>query len=204
MWYKLEETELMQHIDLISLCLKNDKAAQKQFFELFYSKLSYISLRYSKNVAQSEQIVLKGFSHIFENLSKYNQQPGKTLEEFVVDLFIPFVVKHIKNIRNEYYVASTVRAVESSDKSGDLFFDNIMIDLKNIKSETLLQSIQELVPSQRLVFNLHIIDGYNLATISDLLETSEQTIKANLEKARFSLQKSIEKNIKQSNNEQPV
>lgn len=204
MWYKLEETELMEQIDLISLCLKNDKAAQKEFFELFYSKLAYISLRYSKNLAQSEQIVLKGFSHIFENLGKYNQQSGKTLEEFVVDQFIPFLVTYIKNIRNEYYVASTVRAVESSDKSGDLFFDNILVDLKNIKSETLLRSIQELVPSQRLVFNLHVIDGYSLASISELLETSEQTIKANLEKARFSLQKSIEKNIKLSNNEQPV
>lgn len=194
----------MQQTELISMCLKNDKAAQKQFFELFYSKLSYISLRYSKNLAQSEQIVLKGFSHIFENLDKFNQQSGKTLEEFVIEEFIPFVVMSIKNIRNEYYVASTVWATEPLEKSGDLFFDNVLIDLKNIKSETLLQSIQELVPSQRLVFNLHVIDGYSLASISEILETSEQTIKSNLEKARFSLQKSIEKNIKLSNNEQPV
>lgn len=194
----------MQHTDLISLCLKNDKTAQKHFFELFYSKLAYISLRYSKNLAQSEQIVLKGFSHIFDNLNKFSQQSGKNLEEFVVAQFIPFVVLYIKNIRNEYYVASTVRAMETAEKSGDLFFDNILVDLKNIKSETLLQSIQELVPSQRLVFNLHVIDGYSLASISEILETSEQTIKANLEKARFSLQKSIEKNIKLSNNEQPV
>ena len=40
--------------------------------------------------------------------------------------------------------------------------------------------------------------------MSDLLETSEQTIKANLEKARFNLQKAIEHNLKLSSNEQPV
>lgn len=194
----------MQQSELISLCLKNDKAAKKEFFELYYSKLAYIGLRYSKNSAQSEQIVLKGFTHIFENLHDFNQQSTKTLEEFVTDQFITFVVKYIKNIRNEYYVASTVRAVEPQDKSYDLFLDHILIDLKNINPEVLLKSIQELVPSQRLVFNLYVIDTYNLAAISDLLETSEQTIKSNLEKARFSLQKSIEKNLKQSNNEQPV
>lgn len=194
----------MQQSELISLCLKNDKAAKKEFFELYYSKLAYIGLRYSKNSAQSEQIVLKGFTHIFENLHDFNQQSAKTLEEFVTDQFITFVVKYIKNIRNEYYVASTVRAVEPQDKSYDLFLDHMLIDLKNINPEVLLKSIQELVPSQRLVFNLYVIDTYNLAAISDLLETSEQTIKSNLEKARFSLQKSIEKNLKQSNNEQPV
>lgn len=194
----------MQQSELISLCLKHDKSAQKEFFELFYGKLAYIGLRYSKNTAQSEQIVLKAFSHIFEQLSQFSNQNTLSLEDFVKDTFIRFIVKHIKNIRNEYYVASTVRAVESSDKSGDLFYDNILIDLKNVKPEILLKSIQEMVPSQRLVFNLHIIDSYSLADISELLETSEQTIKSNIEKARFSLQKSIEKNIKLSNNEQPV
>lgn len=194
----------MQQSELISLCLKNDKSAQKAFFELFYGKLAYIGLRYSKNGAQSEQIVLKAFSHLFDQLPAFSNQNTLSLEDFVKDTFIRFLVKHIKNIRNEYYVASTVRAVEASDKSGDLFYDNVLIDLKNVKPEILLKSIQEMVPSQRLVFNLHIIDSYNLADISDLLETSEQTIKSNLEKARFSLQKSIEKNIKLSNNEQPV
>ncbi len=194
----------MQQSELISLCLKNDKAAKKEFFELYYSKLAYVGLRYSKNSAQSEQIVLKGFTHIFENLHDFNQQSTKTLEEFVTDQFITFVVKYIKNIRNEYYVASTVRAVDQQDKSFDLFSDNLLIDLKAINPEVLLKSIQELVPSQRLVFNLFVIDTYSLSAISDLLETSEQTIKSNLEKARFSLQKSIEKNLKQSSNEQPV
>jgi RNA polymerase sigma-70 factor (ECF subfamily) len=194
----------MQQSELIALCLKNDKAAKKEFFEQYYSKLAYISLRYSKNPAQSEQIVLKGFTHIFENLYGFNQQSTKTLEEFVTDQFITFVVKFIKNIRNEYYVASTIRAIEINERSGDLFLDSMLVDLKDLNPEVLLKSIQELVPSQRLVFNLHVIDTYNLAAISEILETSEQTIKSNLEKARFSLQKSIEKNLKQSNNEQPV
>jgi DNA-directed RNA polymerase specialized sigma24 family protein len=60
------------------------------------------------------------------------------------------------------------------------------------------------VPSQRLVFNLHVIDNYSLSEASELLDTSEQSVKSNLEKARFNLQKTIEKNLKLSNDEQPV
>ena len=94
--------------------------------------------------------------------------------------------------------------VEYKEKTYDLFLDSKFIDLKNVDQEVLLKSIQELVPSQRLVFNLHVIDNYALSEASELLDTSEQSVKSNLEKARFNLQKTIEKNIKLSNNEQPV
>lgn len=195
----------MPETDLIAACLKNDQNAKKQFFELFYPKLAYISLRYSKNKAQSSQIVLAGFSHLFNALPSYKNQKKYSLNEFVQHEFVAFAVKYIKNIRNEYYVASTVKAVEhQKDTTYDLFVDNRLIDFKNLNEEVLLLSIQQLVPSQRLVFNLHVIDNYTLEHISELLETSGQTVKSNLEKARFNLQKSIEKNLKTEKDEQPI
>ena len=194
----------MSQAELISACLKNDKTAKKQFFETYFSKLSYISLRYSKNAGQSEQLVLQGFAHVLSIIGQFKSQNTLSFDEFVTKEFISFVVKYIKNIRNEYYVASTVRAVEYKEKTYDLFLDSKFIDLKNVDQDVLLKSIQELVPSQRLVFNLHIIDNYSLAEASELLDTSEQSVKSNLEKARFNLQKTIEKNLKLSNDEQPV
>ena len=53
------------------------------------------------------------------------------------------------------------------------------------------------MPSQRLVFNLHIADNYSIAEAADLLESGEETVKSNLEKARYNLQKNIEKNLKE-------
>ena len=194
----------MSQAELISACLKNDKTAKKQFFEAYFSKLGYISLRYSKNATQSEQILLQGFAHVFSILGQFKSQNPQTFDDFVTKEFISFVVKYIKNIRNEYYVASTVKAVEYKEKTYDLFLDSKFIDVKNVCQNILLKSIQELVPSQRLVFNLQVIDNYTLEEASELLDTSEQSIKSNLEKARFNLQKSIEKNLKMSSDEQPV
>lgn len=203
--YKLaSNTKPMHESELISACMKHDKTAQKQFFEMFYGKLGYIALRYSKNISQADEVTTKGFAHLFSNLNHFNPQSEQTLEDFVKQEFIRFTVKFIKEIRNEYYVASTVRAVEPKEKSYDLFADSVLIDFKTTPSDVLLKSIQELVPSQRLVFNLHVIENYTLANTSEVLETSEQTLKSNLEKARFNLQKSIEKNLKLRNNEQPV
>lgn len=194
----------MSQAELISACLKNDKTAKKQFFDAYFSKLSYISLRYSKNSAQSEQVLLQGFASVFSILGQFKSQNSITFDEFVYKEFISSIVKYIKGIRNEYYVASTVKAVEYKEKTYDLFLDSKFVDLKNVDQAVLLKSIQTLVPSQRLVFNLHVIDNYSLSDASELLDTSEQSIKSNLEKARFNLQKSIEQNLKMSNDEQPV
>lgn len=194
----------MSQADLITACIKNDKTAKKQFFDTYVGKLSYISLRYSKNPAQSEQVLLTGFSHVFSKLAQFKSQNTVSLDEFIKNEFISYVVTYLKSIRNEYYVASTVKAVEYKETTYDLFLDSKFIDLKNINQDVLLKSIQSLVPSQRLVFNLHVIDNYSLAKASELLDTSEQSIKSNLEKARFNLQKTIERNLKISNDEQPV
>lgn len=194
----------MSQAELISACLKNDKTAKKQLFETYCSKLFFIANRYSKNSAQAEQVILNGFACLFSNLGHFKSQHNITLDEFIKNEFISFVVKYIKGIRNEYYVASTVKAVEPRERSYDLFFDSKFIDVNNVSQEILLKSIQSLVPSQRLIFNLHVIDNYTLAQASELLDSSEQSMKANLEKARFNLQKTIERNLKLNNDEQPV
>jgi RNA polymerase sigma-70 factor (ECF subfamily) len=93
-------------------------------------------------------------------------------------------------------VASTVYANSPSAKNYNLFEDTTIIDYNAINSDVLIKTIQQLVPSQRLIFNLHVLDGYNLQDSSLLLEANEQTAKSNLEKARFNLQKGIEKNFK--------
>ncbi|MBS1638370.1 MAG: sigma-70 family RNA polymerase sigma factor [Bacteroidetes bacterium] len=194
----------MPESELISASIKKDKAAQQQLFEQNYGALAAIALRYSKNKSQADDLLNKGFSHLFAHLSGYNAQNSKTLQEWLKHEFIVFALHYIKNIRSEYYVASTVRITEPRDNSYDLFFDSEIIDYSQVDFTILVKSLQQLVPAQRLVFNMHVIDGFSLKDISNELETSEQTVKSNLEKGRFNLQKNIEKNIKASKHEQPV
>lgn len=191
----------MSESELISACIKHDKAAQKQLFEQNYGVLAAISLRYSKNKAQADEILNKGLGHLLGHLSDYNAQPGKTLQDWLKSEFIAFAVNHIKNVRSEYFVASTIRVTDNKDTNYDLFLDSEVIDYAHVDFDTLVKSLQQLVPAQRLVFNLHVVDGMSFAEISNLLETSEQTIKSNLEKGRYNLQKNIEKNIKALKNE---
>ncbi len=194
----------MLDTDLILACIKNDKVAQKQLFQTYYGKMAVIANRFSKSNAQGNQVLNEGFTHIFNNLSKFKNQTALSLDEWMTQEFVLFAVQFIRNIRNEYYVASTVRASETTPRSFDLFMDNIVTDFKNVDLDVLVLSLQQLVPSQRLVFNLHIVDAYDLQKVSEILEASEQTVKSNLEKAKYNLQKNIDKNSKSMKNEQFV
>jgi RNA polymerase sigma-70 factor (ECF subfamily) len=194
----------MPDLDLISACVKNDGNAQRAFYERFFSLLSNIATRYAKNKEQAQEIVQNGFAHLLSELHKYKPSSKQNLDEWVNEEFIKFTVEFIRSIRNEYYVASTVRVTDTTTKSYDLFVDNVLTDFKNVDYDVLIASLQQLVPSQRLIFNLHIVEEYDLKKAADILEASEQTVKSNLEKARYNLQKNIDKNYKSLKNEQPI
>jgi len=185
---------LMSPPELISLNQKNDKSARKQVFETYYSRFAAISQRYGKNQEQAEVLVNEGLNHCLNKLQHHQQVTD--LDQFMEREFIAACVAFIKNIRSEYYVASTVYASDPAPKNYDLFANNELIDFNQVENETLVKALQQLVPSQRLIFNLHVIDGYSLNDAAMLLESSEPTVKSNLEKARFNLQKNIENCLK--------
>jgi len=190
--------------ELITAISKNDVSAKKQFYESYYPVLSGISIRYAKNKAQSNELLQSGMAHLLSNISNFKSNTNLILSDWVRNEFIKFCVEFIRNIRSEYYVASTVRVTDTPAKNYDLFVDTVLTDFKNVEYDVLIESLHQLVPSQRLIYNLHVVEEYDLRKAADILEASEQTVKANLEKARYNLQKNIDKNFKSQKNEQSV
>jgi RNA polymerase sigma-70 factor, ECF subfamily len=188
--------------EIIAGLLKNDKGVKKYLFETYYGKLMGIVLRYSKSQYQANEI----YSEIFYNClyALQQQKPNQLtdLDTFLQKEVIRQSIAAIKNIRSEYYMASTVYATNKDHKNYDLFEGAELIDYLGVDGDTLLKSLQLLVPSQRLIFNLHVVDGHSLEEASLMLEASEETVKSNLEKARFNLQKNIEKCLKKAKYEQ--
>lgn len=190
--------------ELIVALTKNDIAVKKQLFEQHYELMSSIALRFSKNQQQAKDLLIDAFDKVLQEFVNQKSQTEIDFTEFLHKHFILAAIAFIKAIRSEYYVASTVLANGDRDKTYNLFDSNEIIDFNAVETDVLIRSLQELVPSQRLVFNLYIIDGFELQIISDMLEASEQTVKSNMEKARFNLQKNIEKNYKLFKHEQTL
>ncbi len=192
----------MSNAEIILGLHKHDKSVKKYLFDNYYGKLFAIIIRYAKNQTQAAEIFNVGFNNCLQKLQhqKHNQQ--LVLDTFFEKEIIKECISFIKNIRSEYYVASTVYATNKENKNYDLFEVNELIDYATIDNQILIKALQQLVPSQRLIFNLHIVDGCSQEESAQLLEASEQTIKSNLEKARFNLQKNVEKCLKETKYEQ--
>lgn len=186
----------MLSADTLSAIQKQDKEAIRHVFEEYYPTVYNICLRYCKNDTQAKEAVNLSFDAIFDTIQSTKNLTSIQFTDFIKSKTIQCCIELVKSIRSEYYVASTVYANSPSAKNYNLFEDTTIIDYNAINSDVLIKTIQQLVPSQRLIFNLHVLDGYNLQDSSLLLEANEQTAKSNLEKARFNLQKGIEKNFK--------
>jgi RNA polymerase sigma factor (sigma-70 family) len=185
----------MVYAELIDLIQKKDTGAGKHWFDTFYSRFSSISLRYSKNAEQAAEMLHPAMHKCYEKVQNAEQSKGVS-EAGVIRMFIAECASYIRSIRNEYYVSSTVYATQPAEqKTYNLFDTNDSPDLNSAPQEVVLSALQALVPSQRLIFNMHVLDGLSLAEAADLLEASEPTVKSNLEKARFNLQKNIEKSF---------
>lgn len=179
---------------------KNDKPALKHLFDNYYGKLYAMVNRYCKSQTQAAEIFYAAFHSAILQLQLQKNAPID-LGDFLEKEVLKETIERIKSIRSEYYVASTVHASDRDSKNYNLFEANHIIDYSSLDNEIVLKAMQQMVPSQRLIFNLHVIEGYSLEAAAQLLEASEQTAKSNLEKARFNLQKNIEKNLKQLNYE---
>lgn len=194
----------MYNKEIIVSITKNDKTAIKEVFEKYYGKMAAIALRYCKNQTQANDAINFGFNSFIQKLQQNRNAHTVDIDNTFEPEFIKACTTFVKSISSEYYVASTVYANGSSTKNYDLFETNEFIDFNAIDNDVLIKSLQQLVPSQRLVINLHVIDGYSLEETANIIEASLQTVKSSLEKARYNLQKNVEKCYKTMKNEQPL
>lgn len=189
--------------EIYNLLMKDDPDTKRALFVELYPYMSSVAVRFSKNETQARELVRSAFDKIvISYLQGRNRMADFT--DYLRNRFTAEAVSFIKSIRSEYYVSSTVYAPGERDKTINLFDSNDIIDHNTADPAVITRSVQDLVPSQRLVFNLFVVDGYTTEQISEILETSEQTVKSNLEKARYHFQKNIEKNFKQLKHEQAL
>ena len=102
--------------------------------------------------------------------------------------FKNWFAKIIVHSSSDYYRYAKPETQDIEEHITYLEEDSINI-IDRISYEELLNSISNLSPQYRMVFNLYVIDGYKHSEIADLLNISEGTSKSNLSKAKRILQK---------------
>jgi RNA polymerase sigma-70 factor (ECF subfamily) len=184
----------MEENEIIKGCLKNNRESQKALYNIFYSKMLGVCLRYSKDITEAKGILREGFFNVFANLKNFkaNDSLDKWIKNIMIHASIDYLNKNKLNL-----IVSTFDANKTIENPLNEMSDEELI--LHVNKEIILKAVQELTPAYRKVFNLSVIEEYTHKQIAETLDISEDTSESNLSKAKYNLRKNIQQTIKNVN-----
>jgi len=175
---------LNNYIEIVKACIKGNRKAQKQLYQLFADKMFGVCMRYADDVDEAKDILQDGFIKVFMNLEQFNHKGS--FEGWVRRIMVNTALEKFRD-KNYLFAVNMEQGYESRDKE----YDHILSELA---AKDLLKMVQELSPQYRMVFNLYAIEGYSHKEICEMLNIKEGTSKSNLSRAREILKEKIKKN----------
>ena len=168
---------------LIRDCSKNKPSAQRELFDRHSPTMFGICLRYIKEPHLAEEVMITGFTKIFEKIHQFKFEGS--FEGWMKRVMVNESLTYIR--KNKYmYLEVDIEQLDREPDYGMLS--------EQLEADDLLKIIQELPIGYRTVFNLYAIEGYSHKEIAKQLGISENTSKSQLSRARALLQKQLVKN----------
>ncbi len=176
----LTEAEKIQEQQLISGCCRGERQAQQRLYQHFYGEMMAVCARYAGNSDEAAEILNDGFLKIFAKIQHF--EPTYSLRAWVRRIMINTAIDHYRANRKHQYMLHL-------DFAGEQIVSDEVV--ARLSAEEIMTLVQKLPPAYRLVFNLHVIEGYSHPEIAAQLGINEGTSKSNLFKARIKLQTMI-------------
>ena len=168
---------------IIALCKKGDRAAQKALYDSLSSKMFAICIRYMGDRETAEDVLQEGFISLFSKLDSYSGEGS--FEGWARKVFDNTALMTLR--RND-----VMRQSEDIDSARSISGNDVSA-LQSISYKELMGMVAELPPGFRTVFNLFLIEGYSHKEIGAMLGISEATSRSQLQRARVILQNRIKK-----------
>jgi RNA polymerase sigma factor (sigma-70 family) len=162
---------------------------QKSFFEAQYGALLKVAFRYVSTYEQAVEMTYHGFIRIFEEVTRLKiSQDMKSkagLSAWVKRIFIITLVGKIKS-ELRLHAPRPIPGDIWQEPGGEANLGGVIAYIELIKI------LKGLPMAHRLVFNLHVIDGFSHAEIAKMLAITVKESKYNLLEAREYCKRSLE------------
>jgi RNA polymerase sigma-70 factor (ECF subfamily) len=168
---------------LVKDCLKGKPAAQKQLYEMFAGPMLGVCYRYTKSMADAEDVLQEGFVKVFLNLHqfKFEGELGGWVRRIMVTTSINFLKK------NSRYQTELIFPEEPP-----LHAVNNESPEVRMGARELADLIRQLPPGYQTIFNLYAVEGFNHIEIGKILGIQESTSRSQYARARALLIQWIE------------
>lgn len=162
-------------------CRKQDSECQRLLYRHFYNYGLTIGLRYAASQEEAREILNDAFVKVFSRIERYTGQGA----------FKTWLGRVIVNTAIDRYRALCRERVSESFEDKTESVECAPSALDYLYHEDLVKLVQQLPTVYRMVFNLHVIEGYTHEEIAKMLGTHPGTSKSNLVKAKKVLKRLI-------------
>jgi RNA polymerase sigma factor (sigma-70 family) len=174
----------MDQNKLVKDCLKGNSAAQQLLYSQFAHTMLGLCYRYTKSVADAEDVLQEGFIKVYKNLHQFTG--SGELGAWVRRIMVNTAINYLKNqSRYQYdlsYVGESLHPV--SDENPELI----------LNAKELADLIRQLPIGYQTIFNLHAVEGYTHVEIGKILGINDTTSRSQYSRARALLISWITKN----------
>ena len=139
-----------------------------------------VCLRYAVDTMEAEDILQESFVKVYRNLSQFKFEGS--FEGWVRRIVVNTALKHCqkKKIRFDEVKPDTQQGGSLEPSA-----------YNHLGEQDLMQLINRLPEGYKIVFNLHVIEGYSHEEIAAMLNIKDSTSRSQLVKARRFLQNEI-------------
>jgi RNA polymerase sigma-70 factor (ECF subfamily) len=175
-------------LNIIAGCAVQDRKAQQVLYDRFYGVCLKTVFRYVDTYEQAVEVANDGFVKIFRSFGHFEIRDKERIEIVLLGWMRRIMINCAIDFRRRQN-----HVIETSQMQANVWEheDNSQLSDGNLKYKELISMIRDLPPAYRLVFNLHVIEGYSHTEIAKMIGITVGTSKSNLFKARAQLQKKL-------------
>lgn len=151
-------------------------------FEKYAGKMMSLCLRYVNDQPEAKDLLQMGFIKVFDYIHQYKGEGS--FEGWMRRVFVSVATRSLAKKKLDFTDIDTV--------DNNVSFEDPSVITK-MSEEEIHKLILKLPDGYRMVFNLHVIEGYTHDEIASLLDIQPVTSRSQLLKARKMLQTFISK-----------
>lgn len=186
--FSVTQPTLENLLQIINGCAIQDRKCQKILYEQYYGTCLKVAFRYMDTYEQAVEVTNDGFVKIFRNFNRFEIRDRERMEIVMLGWMRRIMINAAIDYRRR---EKNIPETSELTQTGREYKDDSRLSDNSLMFKELICMIRELPPAYRLVFNLHVIEGYSHGEIAAKLGIMAGTSKSNLFKAKAFLQKKL-------------
>ncbi len=163
---------------LIDGCRQHQQTHQEALYKKYYAYAMSVALRYTRNRDDALHVVNDSFMKVFTRIQDFD--PNQAFRPWFRTILIHTALDAWRSTR------SYLELIESVDDIPELQVDEQQVN--SLGPDEILDLLSCLSDLQRMIFNLHEMEGFSHEEIAEILGIASGTSRCHLSRARVRLQ----------------